>query len=182
MYTTTIAVGSKNPVKIQSVCAGFETMFPDQEFQVCGFEVASGVSDQPMSCDEMIEGATNRAIALKAVAPEAHFYVGIEGGVESIGETLYACAWIVILDADGKISAGRSGSFPLPPEVQQLVESGMELGLANDAVFNQQNSKQQGGAVGSLTGGVISRKSLYEHAIVLALVAFRQSQLYEATV
>ena len=182
MSVTTIAVGSKNPVKIQSVTAGFDLMFPDQEFQVFGYEVASGVSDQPMSCDEMRIGATNRAIALKNVAPQARFYIGIEGGVESIGETLYACAWIVILDDQGRISSGRSGSFPLPPQVQQLVESGMELGLANDAVFNQPNSKQQGGAVGSLTGGVISRKSLYEHAIVLALVAFRQSNLYEPTV
>ncbi len=76
---------------------------------------------------------------------------------------------------------GRSGSFALPARIKQLVESGMELGQANDEVFIEHNSKQQGGAVGSLTGGVISRQSLYEHAMVLALVAFRQSELYATT-
>ncbi len=38
------------------------------------------------------------------------------------------------------------------------------------------NSKQQGGAVGSLTGGVITRQSLYEHAMALALVTFRHEE------
>lgn len=173
-----IAVGSKNPVKIQAALAGFESMFSDQKFSAAGFEVASGVSDQPMSCEETLRGATNRANALKLIAPEANFFVGIEGGIEVIGETLFASAWIVIVDATEKIGSGRSGSFALPPKVKQLVESGIELGHANDQVFQEHNSKQQGGAVGSLTGGVISRQSLYEHAMALALVTFKQPELF----
>jgi inosine/xanthosine triphosphatase len=173
-----IAVGSKNPVKIQAALAGFETMFPDKEFAADGFDVASGVSDQPMSCEEALQGATNRANALKQVAPDVDFFVGIEGGIEVIGETLFANAWIVVIDAAGRVGSGRSGSFALPPAVKRLVESGIELGTANDEVFKEHNSKQQGGAVGSLTGGVVSRQSLYEHAMALALVAFKQPDLF----
>lgn len=173
-----IAVGSKNPVKIQSALAGFELMFPEHQFSAVGVEVASGVSDQPMSCRETLQGAKNRASELKLQVPDADFFVGIEGGIEIINETLYASAWIVIADASGRMTSGRSGSFPLPGKVKRLIESGMELGHANDVVFGRQNSKQQGGAVGSLTGGVITRQSLYEHAMVLALVAFRQEVLY----
>jgi len=174
-----IAVASKNPVKIQAAVAGFETMFPDQKFLANGFEVESSVSDQPMSCEETLRGATNRAKALKPLGAAAEFYVGIEGGIEVIDNTLFANAWIVIIDASGRVGSGRSGSFALPPRVKELVESGIELGHANDMVFKEHNSKQQGGAVGSLTGGAITRQSLYEHAMALALVPFKQPDLFE---
>jgi inosine/xanthosine triphosphatase len=173
-----IAVGSLNPVKIQSARGAFELMFPDCQFSADGFEVSSGVSDQPMSCEETLLGATNRANGIVDYAPESDFFVGIEGGIEVINDTLFASAWIVILDSAGRTSSGRSGSFPLPAKVKRLVESGMELGHANDVVFQETNSKQQGGAVGSLTGGVITRQSLYEHAMALALVTFRQENLF----
>ena len=174
----TIAVGSKNPVKIQSAINGFEAMFPTIKFSVQSFDVPSGVSDQPMSDEETRRGATNRAKSLKSVAPAADYFVGIEGGIEVIDNTFFANAWIVILDTDENVAQGRSGSFALPPKVKQLVESGVELGHANDEVFSEHNSKQMGGAVGSLTCGLISRQSLYEHAMGLALIAFRQPDLF----
>lgn len=173
-----IAVGSCNPVKIQSAQAGFELVFPEYQFSAVGLAVASGVGDQPMSCQETLQGAKNRARNLRSVAPDSDFFCGIEGGIEIIEETLYASAWIVIIDRVGSMTSGRSGSFPLPAKVKRLVESGLELGHANDVVFKETNSKQHGGAVGSLTGGVITRQSLYEHAMALALVTFRQKALF----
>jgi inosine/xanthosine triphosphatase len=167
-----IAVGSKNPVKISAALAGFEAMFPGQAFTAEGYSVASGVSDQPMSCRETLQGATNRADAL-VKSCRADYFVGIEGGIEVIDGTMFAGAWIVVIDSQGNVARGRSGSFSLPDEVQQLVESGVELGIANDQVFDKQNSKHAGGAVGSLTNGVISRQSLYEHAVALTLADFR---------
>lgn len=174
-----IAVGSKNPVKIDSALAGFERMFPGQPFSVQGLAVPSGVSDQPMTSEETLAGATERAMALRSLDSTADFFVGIEGGIERVGETMFASAWIVIVDAAGNQGSGRSGTFPLPPRVQQRVESGIELGLANDEVFGELNSKQRGGAVGSLTSGVITRRSLYEHAMVLALVSFKHPKFFD---
>lgn len=173
-----IAVGSKNPIKIESAKMGFHSMFPNENFSAEGYDVASGVSDQPMSSKETLQGATNRAQALQSLCPSADFFVGIEGGIETINDTLFASAWIVIIDRNGSSTQGRSGAFPLPPSVKRLVDSGIELGHANDRVFHQHNSKQQGGAVASLTGGVITRQSLYEHAIALALATFRHPDLF----
>ena len=173
-----IAVGSKNPVKIDSARSGFQLTFPDLEIQTTGHAVSSGVSDQPMSSEETLRGATNRANALRQIDSSYDFYVGIEGGIEVIEQTLFANAWIVILDRKSKMARGRTASFPLPPEVKRLVESGMELGHANDEVFAELNSKQGGGAVGSLTQGLISRRSLYEHAMVLALIPVQQNELF----
>ena len=165
-----IAVGSKNPVKVASALAGFQTMFPERSFAATGFAAASGVSDQPMSSEETLQGANNRANQLTSLAPECHFFVGMEGGIEIIDGRWFASAWMVVVDDQDRRSESKSALFALPPKVQQLVESGLELGLANDQVFAEKNSKQSGGAIGSLTGGLISRQALYEHAMIAALI------------
>ena len=177
--TQQIRVGSLNPVKISSALAGFNRLF-EGPFSASGLAVPSGVSEQPMSDEETLTGATNRADAVRAQDADCDFAVGIEGGITRLGGQFYTAAWIVINDAEGRVARGRSGTFALPPRVQQLVLSGMELGHANDLVFEEHNSKQSGGAVGSLTGGVISRAQLYEHAMILALVPFKNRLLFDA--
>ena len=72
----------------------------------------------------------------------------------------------------GRWGVARTGSFSLPPAVAALVRGGMELGAADDAVFGRVNSKQEDGAVGLLSKGIITRTTNYEHALVLALVPF----------
>lgn len=176
-----LAVGSKNPVKINAAKAGFEQMFAGRSFVAEGFDVPSGVSDQPMSDGETLTGATNRANRVRELSPDADYAIGIEGGIDTIDDTLFAFAWMVVIDSTGRIGRGRSGSFALPPSVKKLVDSGLELGHANDTAFKEHNSKQAGGAVASLTGGAVSRQSLYEHAMVLTLAAFHQPELFFET-
>ena len=173
-----IAVGSKNPVKIASALNGFQTMFSNRSFAAEGFAADSGVSDQPMSSEETLEGAWNRATQLSSLSPTSQFFVGMEGGIEIIDGRWFASAWMAILDDQGRRSESKSALFALPPKVQQLVESGLELGHANDQVFAEKNSKQSGGAIGSLTGGLISRQALYEHAMIAALIPFRNVDLF----
>jgi non-canonical (house-cleaning) NTP pyrophosphatase len=75
----------------------------------------------------------------------------------------------------------RTGVFFLPKAVAQLVQRGVELGEADDRVFGRINSKQGNGAIGLLTDDVIDRVQYYEHAVILALVPFKNSQLYQVT-
>ena len=75
-------------------------------------------------------------------------------------------------------SYGRTGSFPLPPKVTQLVKTGMELGEADDLVFKRVNSKHGSGTVGILTKGMIDRSNYYDHALKLALVPWIRPELY----
>ncbi|MEM6529629.1 MAG: DUF84 family protein, partial [Chloroflexota bacterium] len=53
------------------------------------------------------------------------------------------------------------------------VRGGMELGDADDIVFGRSNSKQQTGSVGLLTGDALTRETYYLHAVVLALIPFK---------
>ena len=172
----TIVIASTNPVKARAALNGFRRMFPAESFEILPRPAPSGVSDQPMTSAETLQGALNRAAAVKAAHPQADFWVGIEGGVEEDGG-LAAFAWVAVLSPAGSGKA-RTGTFFLPPAVAGLVRQGIELGEADDIVFGATNSKQQNGAIGLLTGDVIDRAALYEHAVVLALVAIRNPGLY----
>jgi inosine/xanthosine triphosphatase len=178
MTGKTIVVASQNPVKVQAVVHGFQRMFPTQEFSVQTVSVPSGVRSQPLSNVETVQGAVNRATGAARLLPEVDFWVGIEGGIEETeaGEML-AFAWVAVRDAH-QMGCGRTGTFTLPPRVAALIRQGKELGEADDIVFGRVNSKQENGAVGLLTGDVIDRAQLYEHAVVLALIPFKNPELY----
>ncbi len=173
----TIVIASHNPVKREAVRAGFARMFPDQDFTVQAVSAPSGVPDQPTTDAETLAGACNRSAAVRELAPQADYWVGIEGGIEDQGEVMWAFAWVAVRSRTG-LGRARTGILALPPRVAQLVREGKELGEADDMVFGRTNSKQQDGAVGLLTGGAIDRAMFYTEAVILALVPFKNEDLY----
>lgn len=179
-----VIVASRNPVKIEAARQGFKHLLPGDDYIFEGISVPSGVSDQPFSNQETLQGALNRARTARERRPEADFWVGIEGGVapelESVssGSELWAFAWVVVLDRV-RTGKGRTGTFVLPSPIADLVRQGMELGEADDIVFGRNNSKQENGAVGLLTDNVIDRTAYYVQAVILALIPFKNTVLYE---
>ncbi len=173
-----IVIASKNPVKMNAALAGFKKMFPDEDFTIEGVSVLSGVSDQPMTDTETSAGAKNRAENASRERPEADFFVGIEGGVEEKNGEMEAFAWVVVKAKGDGFGKGRTGTFFLPPRVAELVKEGKELGEADDIVFQRTNSKQENGAIGILTGNVIDRTTYYTDAVAIALIPFKNKELY----
>jgi inosine/xanthosine triphosphatase len=173
----TVVIASQNPVKVQAVGTGFERMFPGEEFFLQSVTVPSGVRDQPATSHEALQGALNRARGAAGALPEADYWVGVEGGIEDQEGGMAAFAWIVVQSRQG-VGKGRTGTFYLPQSVADLVRQGKELGEADDIVFGKTNSKQENGAIGILTGDVIDRARLYEQAVILALIPFKNPGLY----
>lgn len=167
-----IVVASRNPAKLTAVEDAFNIQFPAEALKFIAVDVASGVSDQPMSDRETRLGAGNRAIAARKLHPDADFWVGLEGGIEAIGDQLMAFAWMAIAGIDGSSGEARTVTLPLPPAVKKLVDDGLELGEANDRVFSTVNSKHKGGAFGLLTDGLYTREGVYTQALVIALIPF----------
>jgi len=174
----TIAVASKNPVKAEAVLNGFQRLFPNEKMTIHTVDVSSGVADQPMSDQVCLQGAKTRAHNAKLSVPDMDYWVGVEGGCDYLGDELVAFAWIVI-EGEDRMGSARTAAFILPKQVQELVESGLELGDADDRVFGRKNSKQKSGAVGLLTEDVVTRTRLYEQAVILALVSFKNPALYQ---
>ena len=173
----TIIVASTNPVKIHAALEGFQRMFTAETFTAQGISVASGVSDQPMSDAETLQGAINRVTRAKHEVPDADYWIGLEGGVEDRSGELEAFAWMVIKSREGRTGKSRTATFYLPEETARLVRQGIELGHADDQVFGRSNSKQQNGSVGLLTGDVVDRTAYYVQAVILALIPFKNPML-----
>lgn len=172
-----VVVASQNPVKLRSVELGFARMFPAPRFTILPVSLQTGLPSQPMTDQETLAGAEVRARMAKQASPAADYWVGIEGGVEPFGKQLGSFAWVAILDTKGA-GIARTGTFFLPDRVAELVRQGKELGEADDLVFGRTNSKQENGAVGILTGDVIDRTALYEQAVIMALIRFKNPELF----
>lgn len=169
-------VASGNPIKQRAALLAFQDVFgPDIE--VKGLEVNSGVGAQPLSDNETYRGARNRARQARKAAPEASFWVGIEGGIADTERGMEAFGWAVVLGAKGE-GASRSNTFFLPPAAAMAIRAGGELGPVMDQLFDQHNSKQKGGAIGLLTDGIFNRQTLYQQAVLLALIPFLKPKLY----
>ncbi|MDE2634751.1 MAG: inosine/xanthosine triphosphatase [Chloroflexota bacterium] len=168
-----ITVASQNPVKLNAAQAAFQQMFPQQRFSVDGVSVPSGAPDQPTSLSETMEGARNRAENARAARPGSDYWVGIEGGIEDslLGMTCFAR--VHVLGRAGLSGLGQTAVFYLPQEVAELVRGGLELGH----VFGRDNSKQANGAIGLLTDDLVDREAYYTHAVIMALVPFKNRAL-----
>ena len=183
--TKVVIVASKNPVKIEAALDGFSRMFPSLAFDVRGTSVPSGVPDQPFTDNETLQGALNRARNAREAEPNADYWIGLEGGVDgdkSGDGPIQSFAWIAVVDKgeDGsveRVCKARTSTYYLPEETAKLLRQGMELGHADDLVHGRTNSKQKSGSVGILTDDVLTRKSFYSQAVILALIPFKNTQL-----
>ncbi len=172
-----VAVGSQNPTKINAVKAAFEKMFPDQTWIVQGADVASGVSDQPMSTKESIRGAKNRAKrSMRAL--KADFGVGLEGGLHKIGKDWFDTGWIVVINKKGEQGIGSSIWMKSPEKMMEHVFKGIELGFVDDLIFDKKNSKHAEGHFGLMTQNALTRTSAYTDGVISALTRFVHPHLY----
>lgn len=172
-----VAVGSRNPVKIKAVSQGFAKVWPESPWRVKGYDVPSGISSQPLSDLESIAGARNRARAVLAQS-SATYGVGVEGGLQPIGDLWFDCGWVVIINRQGIEGLGSTARIITPPKMMALIHQGQELGQAVDHFFQQENSKQADGHFGLMTNKAITRTSGYVDGVVMALVRFLHPHLF----
>ncbi len=130
-----------------------------------------------MSDKQSIRGSTNRAKrAMKKV--KADYGVGIEGGMQKIGDEWFTSGWAVIVDKDGVIGRGSSISMSVPPKLLEIILSGIEMGHANDMVFKKKNSKHTNGHFGLMTDDAITRTRAYQDAVLCALGRFLHPEVF----
>lgn len=169
-----IAVGSKNPNKLQAVREAFQLFqrFHDARFE--SFASKSGVPDQPIGLDEIITGAKQRAIHAFS---GCHLSVGLESGLIPVPQTqngymnVSACA---IYNGNNHFT-GLGPAFELPSAIVELViKQKLEL---DEAIFQSGFSLNprigySEGIIGILTDGVVTRKDYMVPAVTMALSCF----------
>lgn len=171
----TIAIGSTNPAKVDAVRCVVLPIWPDA--QLLPVQVDSGVGAMPMSDEEGMRGAQQRARhARESVG--ADMGIGLEGAICDSPEGMYITNWVAVVHRDGRSSLGNGGRLPLPERIAQELRAGAELGPVIDRYSGQVNSKQHQGAAGYLTLGVIPREMAFRIAVAFALAPFLRPELY----
>jgi inosine/xanthosine triphosphatase len=184
-----VRVGSRNEPKIAAVRSAFADYCPAVLIE--GADVASGVSEQPVGYGEIIEGARNRAVAARAAA-DCDLGVGIEDGLVALpppaaevgcDHVNVGCAVIT----DGvRFAAGFSSAFAYPPSVAEpALRNRAPIGELFDGLWREQRRDRDGapsgrsiGNIGKLTAGVLTRAEYGRHAVLCALVAYLNPDLY----
>lgn len=170
-------VGSKNPVKINAFKLTLERLYPALEIQCEGVDAPSQVAEQPLTEDETCLGALNR-VAFCQNNHDADLYAAMEGGVDSFEYGPATFAYVVIANKHQQ-QVGRSANLPIPSNVYNALLAGKELGPVMDELFETQNIKQKGGAIGLLTNNMETRTSVYTQALTLAMAPFLHANRFE---
>lgn len=172
-----VAVGSGSQYKIDAASDAARLVYGDEIDEVVGTNVVSHVSDQPMSNEESISGARNRArAALQATG--ADIAIGIENGLSEIDDVWFASTWIVATDAEGWEGLASTILRPVPLAIVSDVLLGRELSDAVRANAPAEIRERYSGLIGIITGGVLNRHDVLRDGIVVAISQLLQSDLY----
>ncbi len=186
-----IAVGSTRAPKLRAVEEAFATAGPlldrGARFEFLGFDVPSGVRHTPLSRQETMQGAKNRVLALDRMARERDevwaFLIGLEGGFDVITQPESRLVllenWVCVSGPDRRIAWGRSGAIQAPEALAvEVVDRGVELGVAIDAFAGETGIRDAQGAWGVLSRGQITRQDAFRVALLGALAPFFNSHAY----
>lgn len=161
-----IAIGTTNPAKVQAIQKAFDEQYKEVQFQCLKTE--SYVSEQPMSDQETIEGALNRAKnVLKAT--DSDVGIGLEGGVSETLYGMFVCNWGALVDRQGNEIIGGGARISLPNEISRELKAGKELGPLMDEYTQRTGIRKKEGAVGVFTNGLVTRETMFLHVVQLLL-------------
>jgi inosine/xanthosine triphosphatase len=159
-----VVIGSKNQAKIQAVVSVFE----EQDIDIVSLETDSGVSDQPFSDEETIEGAINRAkYSLKKST--ADLGIGLEGGVVETKHGLFLCNWGAMVTKQSDLFIAGGARIPLPEAVAKELRQGKELGPIMDEFTKKAGIRKKEGAIGVFTNEKINRADMFTHIVKMLI-------------
>ncbi len=175
-----IIVGSKNPAKIAAV----EDLIPEYPILkgavVTGVDAQTTVSEQPLSIDETVDGAIQRA---KNSFKDCTYSIGLESGLFPVAHTKsgYMDTCVCAIYDGNNIHLGLSSAFEYPTELTKLVLKGdtnisdaaKKIGLTHHEYIGHAH-----GVISHLTKGRIDREKNTQEAIRMALIHLENQELY----
>jgi len=196
-----VSIGTRSLPKIGAVCRAF-SLYPElwvkkQDFlkflilpekmreqnEKQNVDKTSKVSLNPMSLDEILVGAKNRAKEAYDYCIETEnscdYGVGLEAGIfpVEILESGYFDTTVCCIYNGKNYFFGGSPLFEYPNKVTQRIVAGEEAGLIID--FFGETAKSRPGVIGPLTDGRIMRDDFEMNAVIMALSKIVAHDLYK---
>jgi len=185
-----IAVGSARKPKLAAVREAVEgvldLLLAGTSIQIVGVEVESGVNHTPLSREESMRGARQRAETLILIAREQarpwNYFIGLEGGLDSVMEDgrqrVFLESWVYVSDG-ARGHFGRSGAIELPEALaEEVFVKGTELSIAIDQFAGEAGIRDARGAWGVLSANKITRQEAFRVALIAAFAPFFNSNVY----
>jgi len=178
-----IYIGSLNQVKIDTVQEVFALYELLQDANIIGVDVSSKVPAQPKTQEETMWGARNRAYG--AFVNNAYLSIGLESGIfEAPGwerEKTYMDHTVCVIYDGEHDYIGFSPAFRLPKQMNKLVfEQQIDLDQATQQMgltIEERVGRTQG-LIGILTRGIMDRKAYMKPALIMALAAWQNKEIY----
>lgn len=155
-----VAVGSANQVKIDAVAQGLQ----GEDVVIISHPAASLVRDQPLSEEETIQGATNRAKEC-LYKTDAAVAFGLEGGILFKNGQVFLCHWGVLADRNGNVLISNSPLLRLPDEYRQGLRDGQNLDEMMAKFTGIENMGRKEGAIGFFTQNRLSRSQVLAQTV-----------------
>lgn len=168
-----IKVGTKNKAKIDSVIEIIQEYSHLANSEVEGVSIESGVSDQPKSLEETINGAINRA---KNSFENCDYSIGIESGWMNVPKTksgyMDVCVCAIYDGKECHLGLSSAWEFPNKEITNLIIKEGLDTAQAiNKAGMTKNiNIGSEEGAIGILTKGRMTRKEYTKQALRTALI------------
>jgi inosine/xanthosine triphosphatase len=181
-----VLVGSTRPAKVDGTREALEAIGRlDSRFAAFSLEshdLTHIAPRQPLSLEEILDGAVGRATALLRVpsfqeARVPRFAVGVEGGLHEVIAGAWSLqTWAAVTDGT-RWGYGSGPAIVLPGAVVERVHRGEELGdvidgLAGNAVRGTR------GAWGVLTHDLIGRRDAFRLAVLAAFARFYNARAW----
>lgn len=168
-----IAVGSKNAAKVNAVREIVLEYPALARADVEGIEASSEVSNQPLSLEETMRGAMNRA---RNAFRDCDYSIGIESGIFPVplSKTGYMDICIAAIHDGKDFHFGTSAAWEFPKK--EILDFILKDGLDMSAAINRAgltanpNIGAAEGAIGILTKGRVDRKAYTQQALRMALI------------
>lgn len=185
-----IAIGSNRAAKIEAVRAAVNRIVSIEETwkesEIIARSVKISIPAMPLTESELMQGAFERALAvkdvLKAESINANLFVGMEGGFDTVsinGEShTFLCGWAYATDGV-KGFYGASPAMRVPDKIaRRVIENNLELAQVIDEVAGEEDVRSRQGALGVFSLDLITRPMSFEIALIAALAPFYNSKLY----
>ena len=172
-----INVGSKNKAKVEAVAETVHEYPHLHEAIVNGVEASSGVSDQPITLDETVLGAMNRA---RGAFVDCDYSIGLESGLMAVKGTksgyMDVCVCAIYDGKEFHLGLSSAWEFPDKRIIKTMFDEGLDMSQAINKFGLTNNPKigSEQGAIGIMTKGRIDRKAYTRQALQMALIHLEQ--------
>lgn len=148
----------------------------ENNIEILGCDVFSGITDQPLSEEVTIEGAVNRAHSAKNKQENCEIAFGLEGGLTEIQGSYFLVCVVALVDDQKRLFLGVSSKLELPKEISDKVKLGEKFG---EVVRRYQSEHGQEKNIHDLLELLINRKQSFIEATKNAYLTFLSSEHYE---